>query len=258
MRRRIAAAIAAVLLIAIRPVPADSVTLEAASASYSTLLEKFATPRGVRYAAWRTSGDDLKKGSAVLATFRGTDPKDLEPQARKAAWINLYNAKVLELILLGHPKASIRELSKGMSGAEIFERKTILYVEKGTSLNDLERKLRTEFKDPRIHFALSCGAVSCPSLRAEAYDPATLEAQLDDATRAFLARPGEVSVKNVGGRPTLTVSKIFDRSADDFKGAGGVLGFLAKYAPPEAAAAAGSGKAHVEFAEFDWGLNAAP
>ena len=65
-------------------------------------------------------------------------------------------------------------------------------------------------------------------------------------------------VKTIAGRPTITVSKIFERYADDFKPAGGTLAFLAKYGPEEAAAAATGGKAKLEFADFDWGLNAAP
>ncbi|HJQ97049.1 MAG TPA: DUF547 domain-containing protein [Candidatus Polarisedimenticolaceae bacterium] len=258
MRKRLAAALAATLLLGVVPAPADTVSLESAYASYSALLEKYVTPRGVRYTAWRTSGDDLKSGSAVLAALRGADPNPLEPNARKALWINLYNAKVLELVLVGNPKTSIREISKGMNGNEIFDRKTILYQEKGMSLNDLEKKLRGEFKDPRVLFALDRAARSSPPLRSEAYEPAKLDEQLDEQVRTFLARPDALDVKTVGGRPTLTVSKVFQAFADDFKPAGGVGAFLAKYGPPEAAAAASSGKARLEFAEFDWGLNAAP
>ncbi|HVQ35658.1 MAG TPA: DUF547 domain-containing protein [Candidatus Bathyarchaeia archaeon] len=257
MRTRLAAAIAASILLVAGSAPADTASLESASASYGALLEKYVTPRGVRYAAWRTSGDDLKSGSAVLAAFRGADPVPLEPNARKALWINLYNAKVLELVLVGHPKTSIRELSKGMSGSEVFDRRTILYQDKGMSLNELEKRLRGEFKDPRVLFALDRSARSSPQLRPEAYDPARIDEQLDDQVRAFLARPDAVEVKTAGGRPTLTVSRIFQVYADDFKTAGGVGAFLAKYGPADAATAA-SGKAKIEYAEFDWGLNAAP
>jgi len=84
MRTRLAAAIAASILLVAGSAPADTASLESASASYGALLEKYVTPRGVRYAAWRTSGDDLKSGSAVLAAFRGADPVPLEPNARKA------------------------------------------------------------------------------------------------------------------------------------------------------------------------------
>ena len=37
--------------------------------------------------------------------------------------------------------------------------------------------------DPRIHFALVCGAKSCPPIRV--YTPASLEAGLEAAAQAF-------------------------------------------------------------------------
>ena len=258
MTRRGTAVLAALVLLSGSRAVATTMSADAAYASLTSLLQKYVTPRGVRYTAWRSNGDDLKAGSAVVAALRGTEAKTLSPDELKALWINLYNVKVLELVLVGNPKTSIRDLSKGVSGGEIFDRKTILASEKGVSLNDLEKLIRNRFKDPRIQFALYRAARGSPSLRAEAYVPATLEAQLDDATRTFLARPDAVSVKSIAGRPTITVSKIFERYAEDFKAGGGPLAFLAKYGPEEAAAAAASGKAKLEFAAFDWGLNAAP
>jgi hypothetical protein len=49
--------------------------------------------------------------------------------------------------------------------------------------------------DPRIHFALNCGAKSCPPVRV--YTPATLEEGLSGAAEAFCT--GEVEVG--GWRP---------------------------------------------------------
>jgi len=45
--------------------------------------------------------------------------------------------------------------------------------------------------DPRIHFALVCGAKSCPPIRV--YTPASLEAGLEAAAQAFCS----------GGRPPV-------------------------------------------------------
>jgi hypothetical protein len=44
--------------------------------------------------------------------------------------------------------------------------------------------------DPRIHFALNCGAASCPPIRV--YTPDSLDFGLGEAARAFCA--GEVAV----------------------------------------------------------------
>jgi hypothetical protein len=125
------------------------------------------------------------------------------------------------------------------------------------SLNDLEKRLRDEFKDPRIHFAVNCASKSCPPIRPEPYDAASLDAQLDDATRSYLASKGALQVITEGGKTRLVAPKIFDWYADDFKAGGGVLAFIAKYGPPDAAAAIAAGKVKLEFAEYDWSLNIA-
>jgi hypothetical protein len=52
-----------------------------------------------------------------------------------------------------------------------------------------ETRYRLNGCDPRIHFALNCGAESCPSIRA--YEPARVDDQLDVATRHYLDRTVE-------------------------------------------------------------------
>lgn len=248
--------VTALLAFTLAPLPAAA-DMKAAHAAYGKLLAKYVTARGVKYAAWRASGDDLKTVSEVVMQFRSAEIKDLEPNERKALYINLYNGTVLELVLFQNPVGTIRALSKNFNSGEIFSRNVMAFDGKATSLNALEKRLRTEFNDPRTHFALNCASRSCPPLRTEAYVAARLDAQLDDAARAFLAAPGAVVVKTAGSKPTISVSKLFDWYADDFKASGGVLAFIAKYGPPEAAEAAASGKAKLEFQEYDWSLSAA-
>ena len=250
---RVAAA-AAVLALAASPAAAD---LVAATASYGRLLAQYVTPRGVKYEAWRTSGSDLKAISEVVMLYRSTDPKPLSPDERKALYINLYNAKVLETVLLGNPNGSIKELSRGLNPSEVFSRAGLNFDQKMISLNDLEKRLREEFKDPRVHFAVNCASKSCPPIRPEPYDAATLDAQLEESTRKYLASPGAVEVRTDGGKTRIVAVKIFDWYADDFKASGGALAFIQKYGPPSAADAIAGGKAKLDFGEYDWSLNAA-
>ncbi len=58
------------------------------------------------------------------------------------------------------------------------------------SLNDIEHGKIRRFGDPRIHGALVCGSVSCPTLRNEPFTGALLDKQLDDQMRQFLASGG--------------------------------------------------------------------
>jgi len=236
------------------PVFADGAS---ATAAYEDLLTRYVTPRGVRYDAWRASGSDLKTISEIVMVYRNTDPKALTPIERKALYINLYNARILELVLFANPHGSIKTLSKGVNAFEIFSRGTIGFDGKVISLNDLEKRLREEFKDPRVHFAVNCASKSCPPIRPEPYAADTLDTQLDDATRKFLASPGATDVKTEGGKSRIVASRIFDWYGNDFKATGGPLAFIQKFGPPEAADAAADAKTKLDFSNYDWGLNAA-
>lgn len=249
-----AASAAIVLVLTASRASAD---LASATKAYGKLLSQYVTPRGVKYDVWRTSGSDIKTLSEILMIFRSTDPKTLEPNERKALYINLYNAKILDVILIANPRVSIKELSKGVNPFEIFSRDGLSFDDKLISLNDLERKLREEFDDPRIHFAVNCASKSCPPIRPEAYVAASIDGQLDDATRKYLASPGAVEVISGGGKTTIVSVKIFDWYAADFKASGGPLAFIQKFGPPAAAEAIASGKTKLTFADYDWSLNSA-
>jgi hypothetical protein len=249
------AAVALAALVVAGPALAD---MKAANAAYGNLLTKYVTPRGVRYASWRTNGDDLKLISEVVMIYRSADVQALDPADRKALIINLYNAKILETVLLQNPSGTIRALSKPLHPNEIFTRKAMVFSAKPFSLDDLETRLRKEFKDPRTHFALNCAARSCPPLRPEPYAGARLDDQLDDTVRTFLASPAGLTMTTSHGVATLDASRILDWYAEEFKPGGGVLPFLAKYAPPDAAAAAAAKSTKLRFQDYDWGLNTAP
>ncbi len=101
--------------------------------------------------------------------------------------------------------------------------------------------------DPRVHFAISCGARSCPAVRT--YDALDLDAQLDAATRAFVTL--EVTLE--GAR--LTASRIFDWFRTDFaEQPGGLTGFLLCYLDdgPARRAVLEGGLAAVAWRPYDW------
>ena len=239
-------------VLAARSALADVATADDA---YAKLLIKYVTPAGVRYEAWRSTGGDLKRLSEVLMAYRTADIAPMKPVEREALLINLYNAQVVELVLQARPQESIRDLSRGLNPNEIFKRKILVLAGKASSLNDIEDRLRSEFKDPRTHFAIDRASRSGPRLRPEPYLASSLDDQLDDATRSFLAGPGEARVVRTGGRTILTVSKIFDWYAKDFAPAGGVDAFLAKYGPKDVADAVADGRAKIDYADYDWSLN---
>ena len=162
-------------------------------ATYGRLLAKYVTPAGVCYDAWRATPEDVNALSQVVGEWSARDVGALAPAERKALFINLYNAKVLEIVLTNAPKDSIKEVTPGLTGFGVFREPVLTLAGKSISLTDLEDRLRGEFKDPRVHFAINCASRSCPPIAAEPYLGERIDVQLDRSAKAFLASPGAVA-----------------------------------------------------------------
>jgi len=189
---------------------------------------------------------DISMIDSYLEHLKNTPPTDKWSKDEKLAyWLNLYNAATVHLIASNYPTKSIKELKEGnpwddkfvKSGSEVY------------SLNDIENKIiRPEFKDPRIHGALNCGANSCPKLRNEAFVPSKLEFQLNEQTTIWINN----ELKNKTSPNEVEVSKIFEWYKDDFKSEGGVIPFIQKYSTKKFVI---HPKAKIKFLEYDWKLN---
>src|SRR5262245_61766217 len=161
-------------------------------ARWTALLARRVDQGRVDYAG--LARDDQAALDTYLATLSGTCAADYErwTQAERIAfWLNAYNAFTVRLVLDHYTLASIRQIG-WLPLAAFRERFIPMEDIKGDviSLNDIEHgTLRSEFHEPRIHFALVCAARSCPALRPEAYRGADLDQQLDDQGRTFLRDP---------------------------------------------------------------------
>jgi hypothetical protein len=123
------------------------------------------------------------------------------------------------------------------------------------TLNAIEHDIiRERFAEPRIHFALVCAAISCPALRAEAYEGPRLDEQLEDETRKFIVDPAKNSF-DVEARH-VRLSPIFKWYEADFeKGGGNVAGFVTGYVGSDIAAMLRNGEYDLEYLPYDWSLN---
>ena len=84
-----------------------------------------------------------------------------------------------------------------------------------------ERAHRVRRVDPRIHFALNCGAASCPPIAA--YRREHIDAQLDLATRGHLH--SEIGYED----GDILLPPVFLWFAGDFGGAPGIRRFLRRH-----------------------------
>ena len=112
--------------------------------------------------------------------------------------------------------------------------------------------------DPRIHFALNCGAKSCPPIAVYSTESAErLEKQLEMATLSFISSPTNVKV-NVE-KETLELSQLFKWYASDFNY--DVVGWLKKQRKdPEFLGSleglSAKGKSlRLKYVPYEWSLN---
>ena len=153
---------------------------------------------------------------------------------KKAFWINIYNAffQILRIV-------------KQVEKSKIYTTKDINIAGQHFSLDDVEhgilrryrykfslgylpnpfasaliRKLAVAKIDYRIHFALNCGAKSCPPIAF--YSPGKLESQLEMATLTFLE--GETDI--LEDRKEIHITRLFQWFKGDFGGSRGIRNIL--------------------------------
>lgn len=171
-----------------------------------------------------------------------------------AYWINLYNALTVRLVLDHYPVASVRDIG-AQSGTEIggaWDRQLVEIEGTPVSLNDIyHRILRPIWKDPRVHYALSCAAIGCPNLQPEPFRSDRLDRQLTKAAMAYVNDPRCLKVD--GHR--LGVSSIYRWYKHDFGGSDrAIINHLMAFAEP-ALAMTLQRFDRINEDGFDWRLN---
>lgn len=203
------------------------------------------------YARAQASGRALLEN--YLAALQAIPVSRLNRGEQRAYWINLYNAATTRVVLDHYPVPSIRDISlgRGLFSVGPWDAAVVRVEGEGLSLNDIEHGiLRPIWHDPRLHYALNCASISCPSLPPVPFTAENTERLLDEGARAYVNDPRGVRI----AKGKLTVSSIylwyrFDFGADD----GAVLAHLERYAGPELAAQLAQFRAPDDYA-YDWGL----
>lgn len=179
---------------------------------------------------------------------------------KKAFWINIYNAYT-QVLLANNPEQYKKRSS-------FFSSKKILIAGHNFSLDEiehgilrhsknklslgylnklfpsaLEKKLRVQVLDYRIHFALNCGAKSCPPIAF--YKPEQLNKQLDVATNVYLHGESEYQANE----NTVYVPALMGWFRADFNGKKGIQKILKSLAiiPNDKNPA-------IRFKKYDWNL----
>ncbi len=215
-------------------------------APWDAFLKEVVTDEGlVDYS--RARGVVLARLHTYTASLARATPAAFgDDQARLALYLNAYNAFVIEGVLHYQPINSIEDVGPFH---QFFRERRYRLAGQVLSLHDLETTLIRPM-DARIHFALNCASRSCPPLRAEAFRGPRLEAQLSEATEAFVRNQHFNGYDARAG--VWRLSALFDWYRDDFGGEAGVRAMLARFGPAGADAAA-----PIQFLDYDWRLNRA-
>jgi len=202
---------------------------------------------------------------AALAALDGDRLAALGDDARTAFWTNVYNAAVA---------ARLREDPSrfdGLARLRFFRSPVVTVAGHDLSPNDVEhgilrgsklavglgylprpapdafeRRHRVREPDPRVHFALNCGAASCPAVAA--YEADGLADQLALATRVYLDGAVEYDRRT----DTVTVPRLLLWYRGDFGGLAGIWALLDEYDALPPGASAGS---RLRYDDYDWSLD---
>lgn len=196
---------------------------------------------------------DPARLDAYLGELANAKLDPLDAQEKLATLINAYNAFTLKLISERYPIASIKDIPE----AERW--KAVRWNLGGTltSLDAIEHQMiRAKFNEPRIHFALVCAGKGCPPLRNEPYVGSTLDEQLNDQMKKTHAGNGQWVSYDPATR-TLTLTAIYQWFAGDFTKDGKPLAdWVARFNPSVAEAQRTGAPLKIEYAPYDWALNA--
>jgi hypothetical protein len=178
---------------------------------------------------------------------------------KKTFWLNLYNAIVLsklknnpklyenrnafyttKIVNVAQKELSLDDLEHGILRHSKIKL-SLGYLNKLWA-NNFEKKMRVKTLDFRVHFALNCGAKSCPPIAF--YSPENLDKQLELATQNYLNNACHFDES----KNEVHLPMIFSWFRADFGGKSGMKILLKKYQViPEL-------KTKIVFDPYNWDL----
>jgi len=225
----------------------------------------------VYYRALKSDRSRLDRYAASL-NVPGTTYEGWSREQKLAFWLNAYNAIVLETVLdnypirgrsATYPAASIRQIP----GA--FEQAKHRAAGRAVTLDEIEKTILPEFKEPRVYLALGRGAVGSGRLRSEAYTATRLAGQLDAVQAEFVTDQQMLKIDRLSNQ--VSVTPILSWREAEFvaaydKGAAGpfadrspveraLVAFITPHLLPLEKELVQQNQFKVTFHQFDWRLN---
>jgi len=214
--------------------------------------------RSQRFLRAVRSAEETEPIRRSLAAAAPGDLDALDPDERLAFWLNVYNAATGDALRSDPERFEDRR--------RFFSEPIVTVAGTDLALDDVEhgilrrsqwkyglgyvpnpfpsafvRRHRVADPDPRIHFALNCGAAACPAIAAYAAD--AVDEQLDRAAEGYLTS------ETVVEEGTARVPRLMLWYCGDFGGGSGIRRLLREYGVigPDASP-------RIRYREYDWSL----
>lgn len=197
----------------------------------------------VDYKGLKSKPKALNEYLKSLSSVSKSEYNQFSSKQKLSFLINAYNAFTLKLIIDHYPVKSIKDIGSIFSSP--WKKEFFKLFGKEMNLDTIEHgMIRKDFKEPRIHFAVNCASIGCPSLAKSAFVAENLNSQLEAAAMNFLKNKD----KNYALKNTLKLSKIFDWYGGDFENLGGVEVYIKSKLGLK-------GKYKIDYLDYDWNLN---
>jgi hypothetical protein len=160
----------------------------------------------VYYRAVRSSRAALDRYAASLNVPAATY-QSWSREQQMAFWLNAYNAFVLQTVVDHYPlngasKAYPSNSVRQVPGA--FEQLKHRAAGQSLTLDEIEKKILPQFKEPRLYLALGRGAIGSGRLRSEAYTGDQLTQQLEDLQKEFVSEQTMIKIDRSANQVSVT------------------------------------------------------
>ena len=190
----------------VHAVDAQGASADALHRPFDQLLDVNVRDGLVYYRAVKASRASLDRYVASL-NVPATTYQSWSREHQMAFWVNAYNAFVLQTVIDHYPlngtsKAYPSNSVRQIAGA--FEQAKHRVAGQSLTLDEIEKKVLPQFKEPRLYLALGRGAVGSGRLRSEAYTAAELKRQLDDVQQEFVSEQSMIRIDRSANQMSLT------------------------------------------------------
>ena len=208
---------------------------------------------------------------AYVASLASASIESAPAEQQIAFWLNAYNAIVLKTVVDHYP---ITQRSKEYPARSIrqipgaFDKLTLRAAGRTVTLDQIEKRILPEFKEPRLFLALGRGAVGSGRLRSEAYTAARLEKPLADIQAEFVTNrhlylfdrlTNQLSITPILSWREADFAAAYDKADPIFAQRSAIeraiIAFITPYLLPMEKEQITQNQFKVVFHEMDWRLN---